>query len=74
MIIVNLGNYRGKRFTNSGDKYGFILSEKLLPDGTMATIKRKIDGYNWVVLDDNAYYPLDLLTPLSKTNCILRKL
>lgn len=73
--IVNIGKYRGKRFTNSGDTYGFILSERLVPDGTIVTIKRKINGYNWAVInDDDSYYPLDLLIPISKTNCILRKL
>jgi hypothetical protein len=73
--VVKLGKYRGKRYRNSGDNDGFILSERLLPDGTIVTVKRKINGYNWAIInDDDSYYPLDLLIPVSKTQHILRKL
>lgn len=72
--IVNLGKHRRWHYINSGDTDGLILSRRLLPDGTVVTIKRKLVGYNWVVLDDDRYYPIDLLTPINKTISILRKL
>lgn len=77
MLIVNLGDYRGRLYTNSGDTLRFTVYNELLPDGTPVTIRRKHVEYNWVTVnEDNDYewYPIDLLIPISKTNRILRKL
>ncbi|MCI4436373.1 MAG: hypothetical protein JHC33_06125 [Ignisphaera sp.] len=74
MFKINLGVHRGNLYTNS-DYTGVIRSS--LPDGTIVTIKRKHPDCNWATLNEDSdftWYPIDLLTPVSKPDYILRKL
>jgi hypothetical protein len=74
MFIVNLGKHRGKLYTNSG--YNGVIRTSL-PDGSIVTIRRKHPDCNFVTLnEDNGLYwcPMDLLTPIRKSDYILRRL
>jgi hypothetical protein len=77
MFLVNLGVHRGELYTNSGDKSYLCILSSSLPDGTIVTIKRKHPDYNWVTLNEDSdftWYPVDLLTPIRKSDYILRLL
>ncbi|MCI4436371.1 MAG: hypothetical protein JHC33_06115 [Ignisphaera sp.] len=77
MFLVNFGELRGKIYTNSGDTDYARVPVKALPDGTLVTIKKKHQNFNWVMLNEDLWYnwyPLDLLTPISKSGYILRLL
>ncbi|MCI4436374.1 MAG: hypothetical protein JHC33_06130 [Ignisphaera sp.] len=73
---VNIGEYRGMLFMYS-DKDTVTVSINLLPDGTIVTIRDKHPDLPFVTVneDDGFYfYPLALLTPIKKSDYILRKL
>jgi hypothetical protein len=77
MFKVNLGKYRGNLYTNSGDTEYTRVMRTSLPDGALVTIRRKHSDYNWVTLNEDSdfiWYPMDLLTPIGKSNNILRLL
>jgi hypothetical protein len=77
MLVVNLGEYRGYDYTNSGDDRSIRVLAYSLPDGTPVTIRRRHPSYSWVTLnedDEYSWYPLDLLTNTSKANYVLARL
>jgi hypothetical protein len=77
MLLVNLGEYRGYDYTNSGDERPIRVLADSVPDGTLVTIRRKHPNYNWVTInedDEYNWYPLDLLTNTSKANYVLAML
>jgi RES domain-containing protein len=75
--MVNIGKYRGKFFRYYDSTSTILVPSRSLPDGTTVTILFEHPDLPLVTLNEDKgfyWYPLDLLTPIRKSDYILRRL